>query len=120
MNNMSKNWKSILVYILIPILLIGAVIYFVNSQTSTQLKYSQVVSMFKITRFPSSVLIYQAVILFIKPLLSRRRKRTTLFRMFHISLMISGKVLINIMTSIAISRLFMTIGQERQMLGFTV
>lgn len=47
MNNMSKNWKSIIVYILIPILLIGAVIYFVNSQTSTQLKYSQVVSMFK-------------------------------------------------------------------------
>lgn len=47
MNNMSKNWKSILVYILIPIFLIGAVIYFVNSQTSTQLKYSQVVSMFK-------------------------------------------------------------------------
>ena len=47
MNNMSKNWKSILVYILIPILLIGGVIYFVNSQTSTQLKYSQVVSMFK-------------------------------------------------------------------------
>ena len=47
MNNMSKNWKSILVYILIPILLIGAVIYFVNSQTSTELKYSQVVSMFK-------------------------------------------------------------------------
>ena len=47
MNNMSKNWKSILVYILIPILLIGAVIYFVNSQTSTQLKYSQVVSMFQ-------------------------------------------------------------------------
>ena len=47
MNNMSKKWKSILVYILIPILLIGAVIYFVNSQTSTQLKYSQVVSMFK-------------------------------------------------------------------------
>ena len=47
MNNMAKNWKSILVYILIPILLIGAVIYFVNSQTSTQLKYSQVVSMFK-------------------------------------------------------------------------
>ena len=47
MNNMSKNWKSILVYILIPILLIGAVIYFVNSQTSTQLKYSHVVSMFK-------------------------------------------------------------------------
>ena len=32
---------------MIPILLIGAVIYFVNSQSSTELKYSQVVSMFK-------------------------------------------------------------------------
>lgn len=47
MNNMSKNWKSILVYILIPVLLIGAVIFFANSQTSTDLKYSQIVSMFK-------------------------------------------------------------------------
>ncbi len=47
MNNMSKNWKSILVYILIPVLLIGAVIFFANQQTSTDLKYSQVVSMFK-------------------------------------------------------------------------
>jgi len=47
MNNMSKNWKSILVYILIPILLIGAVVFFVNSQTSTDMKYSQIVSMFK-------------------------------------------------------------------------
>ena len=47
MNNMSKNWKSILVYILIPILLIGAVVFFANSQTSTDMKYSQIVSMFK-------------------------------------------------------------------------
>lgn len=47
MNNMSKNWKSILVYILIPILLIGAVVFFANSQTSTDIKYSQIVSMFK-------------------------------------------------------------------------
>ena len=47
MNNMSKNWKSILVYILIPILLIGAVVFFANSQTSTDVKYSQIVSMFK-------------------------------------------------------------------------
>ena len=47
MNNMSKNWKSILVYILIPVLLIGAVVFFANQQTSTDLKYSQVVSMFK-------------------------------------------------------------------------
>ncbi|HJI93025.1 MAG TPA: ATP-dependent zinc metalloprotease FtsH [Oscillospiraceae bacterium] len=44
---MSKNWKSILVYILIPILLIGAVVFFANSQTSTDMKYSQIVSMFK-------------------------------------------------------------------------
>ena len=47
MNNMSKNWKSILVYILIPILLIGEVVFFANSQTSTDMKYSQIVSMFK-------------------------------------------------------------------------
>ena len=47
MSNMSKNWKSILVYILIPILLIGAVVFFANSQTSTDMKYSQIVSMFK-------------------------------------------------------------------------
>lgn len=47
MNNMSKNWKSILVYILIPVLLISAVVFFANQQTSTDLKYSQVVSMFK-------------------------------------------------------------------------
>ena len=47
MNNMSKNWKSILVYILIPILLIGAVVFFANSQTSTDMKYSQIVSMLK-------------------------------------------------------------------------
>ena len=47
MNNMSKNWKSILFYILIPILLIGAVVFFANSQTSTDMKYSQIVSMFK-------------------------------------------------------------------------
>ena len=47
MNNMSKNRKSILVYILIPILLIGAVVFFANSQTSTDMKYSQIVSMFK-------------------------------------------------------------------------
>jgi len=32
---------------LIPILLIGAVVFFANSQTSTDMKYSQIVSMFK-------------------------------------------------------------------------
>lgn len=47
MNNMSKNWKSILVYILIPILLIGAVIFFANQESSANVKYSEVVSMFK-------------------------------------------------------------------------
>ena len=62
MNNMSKNWKSILVYILIPILLIGAVVFFANSQTSTDMKYSQIVSMFKngeVSEFSLAVKLHQ-------------------------------------------------------------
>ncbi|MGN0521830.1 MAG: ATP-dependent zinc metalloprotease FtsH [Eubacterium sp.] len=47
MNNMAKNWKSILIYILIPLLLIGSVIFFANQQTKIDVKYSQIVSMFK-------------------------------------------------------------------------
>ena len=47
MNNMAKNWKSMLVYILIPILLIGAVLFFANQQTKVDMKYSEIVSMFK-------------------------------------------------------------------------
>lgn len=105
---------------MIPILLIGAVIYFVNSQTSTQLKYSQVVSMFKnneVSEFSldlsSGNLVYKT---FAKP------KEEKNYSVPNVSYFLDDirKVLINIMTSIAISRLFMTIGQERQMLGFTV
>lgn len=47
MNNMSKNWKSILLYVLIPVLLIVSVIFFANQQTRVDVKYSEIVSMFK-------------------------------------------------------------------------
>ncbi len=47
MNNMAKNWKSMIAYILIPVLLIGAVIFFANQQTKVNVKYSQIVSLFK-------------------------------------------------------------------------
>lgn len=47
MNNMAKNWKSILFYILIPVLLIGAVWFLSVNQTDTSMKYSQVVEMFE-------------------------------------------------------------------------
>lgn len=47
MNNMSKNWKSILVYVLIPVLLICSVIFFANQQTKVDVKYSEIVTMFK-------------------------------------------------------------------------
>ncbi|MGN1420237.1 MAG: ATP-dependent zinc metalloprotease FtsH [Eubacterium sp.] len=47
MNNMSKNWKSILIYVLIPVLLILSVIFFANQQTKVDVKYSEIVSMFK-------------------------------------------------------------------------
>lgn len=47
MNNMAKNWKSILVYILIPVMLVAAVVFFTNQQTKVDTKYSQIVAMFK-------------------------------------------------------------------------
>lgn len=47
MNNMAKNWKSILIYVLIPVLLIVAVIFFANQQTDEGKKYSEIVTMFK-------------------------------------------------------------------------
>ena len=47
MNNMAKNWKSILFYILIPVLLIGAVWYLSSNQSGTEVQYSQVVQMFE-------------------------------------------------------------------------
>ena len=47
MNNMAKNWKSMLFYILIPVLLIGAVWYLSSNQSGTEVQYSQVVQMFE-------------------------------------------------------------------------
>ena len=47
MNNMSKNWKSAIFYILIPILLVALALGFANRQNQTDLKYSQVVYLFK-------------------------------------------------------------------------
>lgn len=47
MNNMSKNWKSAIFYILIPILLVTLALGFANRQNQTDLKYSQVVQLFK-------------------------------------------------------------------------
>lgn len=46
-NNLSKNWKSIIFYILIPVLLIGAIFLFSSqSKTSTQ-NYSEIVNLFR-------------------------------------------------------------------------
>lgn len=47
MNNMAKNWKSILIYLLIPVLLIGAIIFFSQQQTKVDVKYSDIVTVFK-------------------------------------------------------------------------
>ncbi|MCH5320846.1 MAG: ATP-dependent zinc metalloprotease FtsH [Eubacterium sp.] len=47
MNNMAKNWKSIFIYLLIPVLLIGSIIFFANQQTKVDVKYSQIVEMFE-------------------------------------------------------------------------
>ena len=117
MNNMSKNWKSILVYILIPVLLIGAVVFFANQQTSTDLKYSQVVSMFKngeVSEFSldlsSGNLVYKT---FAKPKEEKNYSVPSLL----IFLMTLGMMLKNITKSILINRLFMTTKQALQILG---
>lgn len=47
MNNMSKNWKSAIFYILIPIVLVVLAFAFANNQNQTELKYSEVVNLFK-------------------------------------------------------------------------
>lgn len=47
MNNMAKNWKSIIIYLLIPVLLIGAIIFFSQQQTKVDVKYSDIVTVFK-------------------------------------------------------------------------
>ena len=47
MNNMAKNWKSMLIYLLIPVMLIASVAFYANRQTTVDVKYSQIVNMFK-------------------------------------------------------------------------
>lgn len=66
MKNMAKNWKTMIIYLLVPVLMLGFTFYFMNVQNSTQLKYSEVVNLFKthqITEFninlSSGALIYK-------------------------------------------------------------
>ena len=47
MNNMSKNWKSAIFYILIPVLLVVFAFMIANQQNGTEMKYSQIVNLFK-------------------------------------------------------------------------
>lgn len=47
MNNMAKNWKSILIYLLIPVLLVVSIMFLANQQSKTEAKYSEIVSMFE-------------------------------------------------------------------------
>ena len=44
---MAKNWKSMLIYLLIPVMLIASVAFYANRQTTVDVKYSQIVNMFK-------------------------------------------------------------------------
>lgn len=53
MNNMAKNWKSMIFYILIPMLLFVAIFFSVKSQNNTDLKYSEVVNLFKTNQVAS-------------------------------------------------------------------
>lgn len=53
MNNMAKNWKSMIFYILIPVLLFVAIFFSVKSQNNTDLKYSEVVNLFKTNQVAS-------------------------------------------------------------------
>lgn len=47
MNNMAKNWKSILIYLLIPVVFVVAIFLMAQQQNEEKLKYSQVVTMFE-------------------------------------------------------------------------
>ncbi len=46
MKNLAKNWKSIVVYVLISAILIGSVMFFSNKQNDADTKYSEIVQMF--------------------------------------------------------------------------
>ncbi len=47
MNNHSKNWKSVLSYLLMFAILIGFVVYFTNQQNTVDANYSDIVAMFQ-------------------------------------------------------------------------
>ena len=47
MNNMSKNWKSAVFYILIPVLLVVLAFVIANQQNGEEVKYSEIVNLFK-------------------------------------------------------------------------
>ena len=53
MNNLSKNWKSALFYILIPIIIVAVAFGIAGSQNKTDLKYSEVVNLFKTDKVSS-------------------------------------------------------------------
>lgn len=47
MNNLSKNWKSAITYLIVFALFIVAIVYVANSQTKVDVKYSEIVSLFE-------------------------------------------------------------------------
>ncbi|MCD7723108.1 MAG: ATP-dependent zinc metalloprotease FtsH [Clostridiales bacterium] len=53
MKNMSKNWKAAIIYILIPVLLLVAMYFYLNSQNTESVKYSEVVNLFKTNQVSS-------------------------------------------------------------------
>lgn len=46
-NNLSKNWKSIIFYVLIPLLLIGSIFLFSSQSRSVDKNYSEIVALFR-------------------------------------------------------------------------
>ena len=46
MKNLAKNWKSLIIYLLITVALISSVAFFANQQNEEKLKYSEIVRMF--------------------------------------------------------------------------
>ena len=47
MKNLAKNWKSIVVYVLISAILIGSVAFFSNKQAKDDMRYSEIIQMFR-------------------------------------------------------------------------
>lgn len=47
MKNMAKNWKSMLIYILIPVILIGSIILLSTKQNQKDVNYSEIVALFR-------------------------------------------------------------------------